>query len=258
MTRRRYWLLVDQMARMSLKADASRYFLGYIWWLLEPLLFVGVFYLVFGVLLGAEREDFLVFLMCGKLTFVWFSKSVAHAGRSIVAAQGLIGSVDLPKSLFPMTAIQEGLYKQATVMLLLFLLVVAAGYGAGWHWLWLLPILLANYLLIVACGLLAAFLVCLFFDFMMVIQLGMTFLLFVSGIFWDPRSLPDPAATEWLFIANPLAFLIDAYRQVLMVGVAPDASLLLGILLTSALAVALMLGLLRRQSQFLALRALTI
>jgi lipopolysaccharide transport system permease protein len=36
---------------MALRADASRYFLGYIWWILEPLLFVGVFYVVFNVIL---------------------------------------------------------------------------------------------------------------------------------------------------------------------------------------------------------------
>jgi lipopolysaccharide transport system permease protein len=46
-----YLRLIDTMARMALRADASRYFLGYIWWVLEPLLFVGVFYVVFNVIL---------------------------------------------------------------------------------------------------------------------------------------------------------------------------------------------------------------
>ncbi|EED30587.1 hypothetical protein NOR53_501 [gamma proteobacterium NOR5-3] len=80
-------MLVDEMARMSLKADASRFYLGYLWWVLEPLLYVAVFYVVFEVLLGTRRPDFLVFLMCGKLTFIWFSKSVVHASRSIVASK---------------------------------------------------------------------------------------------------------------------------------------------------------------------------
>ncbi|MDP5054424.1 MAG: ABC transporter, partial [Congregibacter sp.] len=102
MTTRRFWTLVDEMARMSLKADASRYFFGYFWWILEPLLYVAVFYVVFDVLLGSRQPDFLVFLMCGKLTFVWFSKSVVHASRTIVSSKGLIGNIDLPKALFPM------------------------------------------------------------------------------------------------------------------------------------------------------------
>ena len=76
-------MLVDQMARMALKADAARYYLGYVWWLLEPLLFVAVFYVVFQVILGTRTENFLVFLICGKFTFIWFSKSVTQASRSI-------------------------------------------------------------------------------------------------------------------------------------------------------------------------------
>jgi lipopolysaccharide transport system permease protein len=43
MTPRHFWILADEMARMALKADASRLYLGYIWWVLEPLLYVAVF-----------------------------------------------------------------------------------------------------------------------------------------------------------------------------------------------------------------------
>jgi len=119
MTVRRFWMLADEMARMSLKADASRLYLGYLWWVLEPLLYVGVFYVVFEVLLENRRADFLSFLMCGKLTFVRFSKSVVHASRNIVPAKGLIGKIDLPKALFPMASVQESLYKQLAVFALL-------------------------------------------------------------------------------------------------------------------------------------------
>ena len=80
--------LMDTMAQMKLRADASGYFLGYIWWVLEPLLFVGVFYVVFEVLLKTGRGDYLIFLMCGKLAFIWFSKSVNQAANSILINRG--------------------------------------------------------------------------------------------------------------------------------------------------------------------------
>ena len=76
--------LMNAMATLSLKADAQRYFFGYLWWILEPLLWVGVFYLVFEVFLGTGRADFLVFLAVGKLTFIWFSKSVSQAANSLM------------------------------------------------------------------------------------------------------------------------------------------------------------------------------
>jgi len=257
MTLRHYFTLVDTMARMSLKADAARFFFGYLWWILEPLLYVAVFYVVFEVVLGTKRPDFLVFLMCGKLTFIWFSKSVNQASRSIVANKGLIGKIDVPKSLFPMATIQEGLYKQASVFLLLFIVLLAKGYGVSATWLWLVPVVLVNYLMIVAVSFFGAFLVCLVFDFSMFISLGIIFLLFTSGIFWDVRALADPAMTEAVLVFNPMAFIIDAYRQVLMAGVAPDLTHLGALGLCAAALAALGVLLLRRSSRFLALKAIT-
>lgn len=253
----RFWLLADAMARMSLKADASRLYLSYLWWILEPLLYVAVFYVVFEVLLDSREPEFLVFLMCGKLVFVWFSKSVIHASRSIVSSKGLIGKLDIPKALFPVSVVQEGLYRQAAVFLLLFVFLALQGHPPTIGWLWLVPVMLVNYLMIVAASLIGAFLVCLAFDVLMLISLGMTLLLFTSGIFWNVHTLPDPSMTQWVLVLNPLAFIVDAYREVLLRATAPD---LLHLLLLCAACLAVIAGMLlalRRYSQFLALRAIT-
>ena len=252
-----YFQLVDVRARMALRADASRYLLGYTWWILEPLLFVAVFYLVFNVVLNSGRADFLAFLMCGKLSFIWFSKSVSQASESIFAARGLIGKINAPKSLFPVAVIQEGLYKQGAVFLLLAAFLWSSGYAPSYHWLWLAPIIVVNYLLIVACALIGAYLVCVFRDFSKVIPLGMTFLLFTSGIFWDVNALGDPEKTSLILAANPLAFIIDAYREVLMYQGSPDSTHLLLLGMGSALLIIAMLYAMGRSSQYLALKVLT-
>jgi len=252
-----YLELVHVRALMAMRADASRYMLGYIWWILEPLLFVAVFYLVFNVILDSRRADFLVFLMCGKLAFVWFSKSVAAASNSIVGGYGLVGQINIPKTLFPMAVIQESFYKQCPVFLLLFGVLLAFGYPITAAWLWLLPLVLVNYLMIVACGLVGACLVCFVRDFSKLIPLGMTFLLFTSGIFWDVRDISDPGKVELLLTLNPIAFILDAYRQVLMYQASPDVSHLMQVGLAFMLLLILTLAFMRRGSQYLALKVLT-
>jgi lipopolysaccharide transport system permease protein len=242
---------------MALRADAARYFLGYIWWVLEPLLFVAVFYVVFELILKTGRADFLVFLMCGKLAFIWFSKSVNQAANSITANKGLIGRINVTKTLFPLAVIQEGLYRQVAVFLLLFCVLAFRGYYPDPTWFYLVPIILVNYLMIVACSLIGACLVCIVRDFTMVISLSMTFLMFTSGVFWDARTLGDPATTELVLAINPLAFILDAYRQVLMHATAPDWTHLLFIGLGSLVLLVLIVGIMRRSSEFLALRALS-
>ncbi len=252
-----YLSLMNTMARMNLRADASRYYFGYIWWVLEPLLYVAVFYVVFNVILDSRRLDFLAFLMCGKLAFIWFSKSVNQASNSILASKGLVGKINMPKSLFPMAVIQEGLYKQVTVFSLLFAILLFYGYRPSSTWLALMPILGVNYLMILACSLIGACLVCLMRDFSMVIGLGMLFLMFTSGVFWDVRDLGDPAKTALILAVNPLAFILDAYRQVLMYNQQPDWQHLGIVGLGAASICLIMFQVMQRGNQFLARRVLT-
>lgn len=245
---------------MLLKADASKFILGYMWWFLEPLLWVAVFYLVFNVILdskGRSGADFLLFLACGKFAFIWFSKTVTQASNSIVGNRSIVSKINTPKSMFPMAAVQESLYRQASVYLCLFLLLVVFGTPITMTWLWLLPVLFVNYLAIVACSLLGAYLVCLVRDFSKVIPLGMMFLLFTSGIFWDIRSIGSPEKIDLILTLHPLAFLLDANRQILLHQTPPDLVHLFYIGLGAAVLGAVMIGLMRRNSQSLALKVLT-
>lgn len=52
----------------------------------------------------------------------------------------------------------------------------------------------------------------------MVINMMMTFLLFVSGVFWNVNSVADTRLKNAIIFANPIAFLLDCYRQILIHG----------------------------------------
>lgn len=257
MTLTQYFRLVDTQARMALKADASEYFFGYIWWVLEPLLFVGIFYLVFNTILVSGRDDYLIMLMCGQLTFIWFSKSVSHSARSIISNVGLIGNIDIPKTMFPLAQVQEGLYKQAIVFLLLMVVLVFSGYAVSVSWFWLIPVIIVNYIMIVACAFIASILVCFIRDISMFIPLAMMFLMFSSGVFFDFRDLPDSQMAELIMTYNPMAFLLDAYRQVLMHQSMPDLLQLSRIGLIFAVITIVVASWMRKYSRLLALKALT-
>jgi lipopolysaccharide transport system permease protein len=195
--------------------------------------------------------------MCGKLPFVWFSKSVTQASNSIVSNPGLIGKINIPKTIFPMALIHESLYRQAVVFLLLFVVVAVWGYEVSLNWLWVLPVALVQYLMIIACGLFGATLVCYFRDFSMLIPLGMIFLMFTSGIFWDVRALPDVQMRDIVLTYNPLAYLLDAYRQVLMYQSRPDLVQLTQTGTFFVVVIIITAKFMNKRSQELALKALS-
>ena len=76
---------------------------------------------------------------------------------------------------------------------------------------------------------------CLQRDFRLLIQLGTVFLLFMSGVFWDLNAITDESLRDWLMLLNPLATLIDSYRQVLLLGTPPSGERLFWVLTESAL-----------------------
>jgi lipopolysaccharide transport system permease protein len=206
--------LVDIKARMALKSEASKFYLSYLWWALEPILWVLSFYFVFTVLLDFGRD--LLFLMCGKVPFLWFSKSVTSGSNSIVSGKSLINQTNVPKQFFPYLSVQEVLYKQWLVFLLLFGMAVLYGYMPTLHWLWIIPLFLLQYLIILFLALVGAVLVSYVRDMRILINMSMMFLMFGSGVFWDLSQIADPVKRELLVTWNPLAYLIDAYRHVLM------------------------------------------
>ena len=257
MTTIQYLTLIDTLARFHLRGEARQFYLGYLWWLLEPALYVAVFYIVFHLLLESRQPDYLYFLAVGKLTFIWFSKSVVQASSSIESNKGLISQVTISKEVFPLAAVQQGLYRQLAVFSFLLVLLFLSGKGQFHYWFWLLPLMVAQMILISGVGLLAALVVCWHKDFQHLIQLGMMFLLFVSGVFWDVNAVADADVRRWLLFLNPLATLIDAYRQILLLGSMPKADLMSVLLCQSLFLLIISVGAYRIFQSRIALRVLS-
>jgi len=197
----------------NLKSEASKTYLGYIWWMLEPALMVAVLYLIFGVFLARGGPNFVVFLVCGKIPFLWFSKSVNNASNSILAGRGLINQAAIPKPFFPMLIVFQDSFKQIFVFTLMLIFISLYGLPASWMWLNLVFVIFTQFLLISAIALLFAAIVPFLPDFKYLIATGMMALMFGSGIFYSYKQVILPEHQR-LFLLNPLANLIRNYPDV--------------------------------------------
>lgn len=241
----RFWQLVVVKVKLNLVSEASKNYLNYAWWVLEPALFVGVFYVVFGVLLGQGGPDFVTFLICGKIPFLWFSHSMLNMSNSIVSGQTLISQVDIPKVFFPLVSMIQDAVKQLFVFVLLFWVLVLYGVDINENWLYLPLLIAVHALFILAGGLVAAAIVPIIPDFRYVITTGLMLLMFASGTFYSYRDVVESSYQE-MFLANPMAALIKNYRQVLLDGQTPDFGRLAVIAIISSLIVVAVSGILKR------------
>ena len=229
----------------NLRSEAAQHRLSYTWWILEPALHMGVFYLIFKVLLQRGTPDFVAFLLCGLVPWLWFAKSVSNSSQSIIQGRGIIGQAFIPKAFFPLAAVSQDTVKQSVVFLLLFLYVFATGFPLTSNWLWLLPIIITQFLLILAVSFLVAFIVPFVRDFRYLVATGLTLGMLGSGVFFSYPQVVSPQNRD-LFLLNPMANLLVNYRLVLLHGETP-LILSLAVISTISLAIlALVFFLLRR------------
>ncbi|MCF6225328.1 MAG: ABC transporter permease [Xanthomonadales bacterium] len=209
----------------NLKSEASKTYLSYIWWLLEPALMVAVLYLVFGVFLETKTSDFLIFLICGRIPFSWFSRSIGNATGSIIAGRGLINQVSIPMPFFPLLVVFQDAFKQTVVFVFMFGFLYLYGLDISWVWLSIIFVILTQFLLTFAFAMLVAAVTPYIPDFRYLISTGLMALMLGSGIFYSYTDVIHPDHQR-LFLMNPIANLIKNYRQVLMDNVLPDWSAL--------------------------------
>jgi lipopolysaccharide transport system permease protein len=251
----RFWQLVFIKVRFNLRSEAAQSYLSYAWWVLEPLLFMLVFYVVFKILLHRGTEDFVIFLLCGIVPFLWFTKSVSQSGMSITQGKGLISQVYLPKTFFPLVLVGQNSVKQTFVFLLLFSYLVYDGYSPTVRWLWLMPIVLTQFTLIIATSLVVAFLVSFARDVKYLVDAGLRLMLFASGIFYSYTDVLIPKHRD-LFLMNPMANLIVNYRKVLLEDGIPMTVSLLVIFSASIFVIVLMYLVMKRYDNTLTRLAL--
>ena len=252
-----FFILVDTKARMSLKAETSKLYLSFLWWILEPLFFVAAYYFVFNILMGAREPNFLLFLLCAKVPFMWFSKSITNASTSIVSGKGIISQIHIAKAIFPYASIQVSLYKEIPVFILLLSMCFYFVFYPRLEWLWLVPLLIVLYLMIVSIGMMAALMCCYIDDIRILINMVMMLLMFVSGIFYDIGNIQQPLQ-QYLLALNPIAFFCDAFRKILMDKEMFSTTHLAVLFITFASLTALMHVIYQRASRGIAARVVSI
>lgn len=206
----------------ELKSEADRTYLGFLWWLLEPIMFMGAFYLVFGVMLGHGGDGYVAMLLVGLVVWQWVRSSVAHATDAITNSVYLLRQVYIPSALFPMVVVVSDFTKLMIVLLALLTALPWLDYMPNLAWLQLPLALVAGLLLISGASIFLAAWGPLFPDLRFIVETGLLLLMFVSGVFFPSEEVP-PTMREWFYL-NPVALLIELVRGALLHARSMDAS----------------------------------
>lgn len=220
----RYWNIILYRAYAELKAEAQLNYMGYVWWLLEPLLNTVLFYVILVTVLEQSTVGAISFLLVGAITWQWFSASILNAANSIFDAGGMLKYIYLPKIVLPLISVLISAWKFAFLFALLLVWVWISGYPVtiAYAALPLLLLLELGVLLVVSLPLAAT--MPYFPDARIAVDAVLRSVMLISGILFPIEKVP--AAYQGLFYINPMAILIEAFRSILLHGHWPRWDLL--------------------------------
>lgn len=221
---REHWDLLSYRILSEVRAENRQLYIGFSWWLLEPLAYLTVLYFVFGVIMERGGPGFIGFLLVGFVFWRWMDGTIKKASQSFLGARGIITQVDLPHWLFPLSEVLSSSLRFCVVLALLVGFCIVYTGQMGWAYLALAPLLALNLLFVFALGLLFASIVPHFPDARKIIDNLFQLLFFASGIFFDLREL-DASVGQWL-LYNPFAAFLLCYREIMLEGQMPGAELL--------------------------------
>src|SRR4051794_30336995 len=135
-----YRELLVGMTRKELKVKYKNSILGFAWSLLNPLLYLVVFYIAFVKILGSGVPEFPIFLLSGLLVWNLFSTGLSAACLSLVSNAGRVKEVGFPRDVLPLSARGGMLVRFLLQNLVPFTVTLLLSRPADWAYIPLLPL----------------------------------------------------------------------------------------------------------------------
>lgn len=211
----RYRELLYFLTWRDVKVRYKQTLLGAAWAILQPLLTMLIFTLLFGRLAGIKSGDipYPAFAYGGLLIWTFFANSITNSGNSLVGSANLITKIYFPRMIIPSAAVAAGLVDLILAFTIQIVLMVYYRVHVTWA-ITLVPVLvILTTLLALGVGMWLSALNVKYRDVRYAIPFLIQLWMFGSPIIY-PLSLL-PAKWQWLLMLNPLTGIIENFRVAL-------------------------------------------
>jgi ABC-type polysaccharide/polyol phosphate export permease len=216
----RYKELVYNLVSRDLKVRYKRSVLGVAWAFIEPMAMMFLFTLVFSYLLKLKIDNYPVFVLTGLLAWNFFLTGVTYSLGSISSNATLIKKIYFPKEILPVSMILGRLVNFALSLIILVPFFLYFRIPLGVSVLYLPVLVLLQLMLVVGLSLLFTGLDTLYSDVGFLLNFAFFGLFYLTPIFYSPDMVPE--RFRGVYMLNPMAVLITAYRDILLYSRPPQ------------------------------------
>ncbi|MGB8644430.1 MAG: ABC transporter permease [Anaerolineae bacterium] len=198
--------------------------LGALWAILQPLSMMLIFTLVFAFLTRVPTDGipYPLFSYVALLPWTFFSTSVSLGFATLVGNMNLVTRTYFPREILPIGSVGASFFDFAIASSIFLLMLVWYQVPLTWAMAWLPLILVVQIFLTLGITLLGASLNVLYRDIRFIVPLGLQIWLYITPVIYPANLIP-----AWLrpvYMLNPMAGIINAYRLVILSGQQPGWS----------------------------------
>lgn len=213
-----YRELLVGLVRKELKVKYKNSSLGFVWSMLNPALYLVVFYLVFQIFLGSGIPRFPIYLLSGLLVWNFFSGALGGSTQAITGNSSLVNKVYFPREILPLATVGATLVHFFLQALVLIAALIVFQQPIPWSYLWLVVPALAVLVVLASalCILLSAINVYAR-DTQHLLELVMLAWFWLTPIVYPYRLVADRLDArgwpEWLMLLNPVVAITTSFQR---------------------------------------------
>lgn len=216
-----YRELLKANVKKEIRGKYKGSFLGVLWSFVNPLLQVLVFVIVFPYIMRIKMENYVIFLICGIIPWTWFITSITQATSCISINANLIKKVYFPRSILPISVVTSGMINFIISCIIIIIAVIVSGLGLSWHLIFLPIIIIIQYVVCLALAFLLSAINVFIKDIEYLVAFALNMMFYATPILYS-IDLFNNGWMVWLFRLNPMAHLINAYRDIFYVHHIPN------------------------------------
>lgn len=215
--------LLKYLVLMQIKVKSRGTYLGVAWTLMNPLLTIITYFVIFQYIFRVAIPNFLAFFLVGFLMWTFFSLSVTTAATCILSYGSLVKTSAFPLEVLPLAGVLYHLFHHVIALgIALPLMMAFGGAKLSWHLLWLAGVLAVFVTFTLAIALWLATIGVFFRDTRDILEVVLPMLLWATPIFYSTEMAPS--FLQSILKVNPLSTFIGAMRTALLEGQAPSGS----------------------------------
>lgn len=216
---KKYKEYISYTTKSELKIQLSNTYLGYLWWILDPLMYMLVYMLVVMVIFKTSVENFPIFVFCAVLSWKWTTTAIMECTNSIKARVGVLQSVYMPKFILPLIKVMLNSVKFLFGIIVLLALIAVYKIPYSIHNLEFIFVFIVNFTLILGIGLILSHLGVFFRDVNNILSFTIRLWFYLSPGFYSLDRVPENLRILWWF--NPMTAIFESYRNVFMYNKSP-------------------------------------